>query len=65
MDTAAREKTAMTEVTARLMKAYGDTHDADEVAEAVSAIHHRFDGRPVRDFVPILVERDARRALSG
>jgi hypothetical protein len=29
----------------------------------VVAAHHRFDGRPIRDFVPILVERIAKEDL--
>jgi hypothetical protein len=38
-------------------------------AEAVEAIvngrYHAFDGRPIRDFVPILVEHAAREDLNG
>lgn len=33
------------------------------VEQAVQNHYDRFDGRPVRDFVPILVERAAQRAL--
>ncbi|MFG2006853.1 three-helix bundle dimerization domain-containing protein [Spirillospora sp. NPDC048911] len=29
------------------------------------AAHRRFDDRPIRDFVPIFVERDARERLQG
>jgi hypothetical protein len=35
----------------------------DEVDEVVATYHHQFDGRPIRDFVPILVERQARDHL--
>jgi hypothetical protein len=31
----------------------------ETVAEAVKMAHARFAGRPVRDFVPLLVEREA------
>ncbi|MFJ9371255.1 three-helix bundle dimerization domain-containing protein [Nocardia sp. NPDC101769] len=36
----------------------------ETVENIVSEIHSGFDGRPVRDFVPLLVERDARRRLA-
>ncbi|TMR01257.1 hypothetical protein ETD83_14760 [Actinomadura soli] len=64
MDVAAREKAAMGEVTARLLQTYGPQHSTQEVTETVSAVHHRFDGRPIRAFVPILVERYVRQRLS-
>lgn len=64
MDVVAREKTAMHEVTTRLLKTYGGDHTPEEITYTVEAIHHRFEGRPVRDFVPVLVERHARRELS-
>lgn len=35
----------------------------DEIAAMVHAEHHRFDGRPVRDYVPLLVERSVRARL--
>lgn len=31
----------------------------EDVDELVVSLHHQFDGRPIRDFVPVLVERDA------
>ena len=37
--------------------------DPDRVEDAVEAAHHRFDGCRIRDFVPLLVERAATRAL--
>ncbi len=36
---------------------------SDMVEEALSEARARFDGRPIRDFVPILVERAATRTL--
>ncbi|MFE2961143.1 three-helix bundle dimerization domain-containing protein [Nocardia tengchongensis] len=39
--------------------------DTDTVEGIVDEIHHGFDGRPVRDFIPLLVERGARRRLSA
>ena len=35
------------------------------VDQALRVAHARFDGRPVREFVPILVERAAMEALRG
>jgi hypothetical protein len=33
------------------------------VASVVLETHARFDGRPLRDFIPLLVERNAKREL--
>ncbi|WP_165975663.1 three-helix bundle dimerization domain-containing protein [Actinomadura rubrisoli] len=54
----------MNQVTTRLLKVYGSEHSAQEVTDTISAIHHGFDGRPIRDFVPVLVERYARQRLT-
>ncbi|AII04192.1 three-helix bundle dimerization domain-containing protein [Rhodococcus opacus] len=37
--------------------------DTDRVDHAIDAAHHRFDGCQIRDFVPLLVQRAATRAL--
>ncbi|MFE3060796.1 three-helix bundle dimerization domain-containing protein [Nocardia sp. NPDC059239] len=37
--------------------------NTDTVEGIVAEIHHGFDGRPVRDFIPLLVERRAVRRL--
>jgi hypothetical protein len=36
----------------------------DQVAAVVSACYSRFDGRPIRDYVPLFVERGARSRLA-
>ncbi|MUM19309.1 hypothetical protein FZI91_08390 [Mycobacterium sp. CBMA271] len=36
----------------------------DVVEAVVRAEHSRFDGRPLRDYVPLLVERRAREELA-
>jgi len=41
------------------------TMDSGVINQAIDTAHHKFDGRPVRDFVPLLVERAAIRALTG
>jgi hypothetical protein len=35
----------------------------DMVAEIVEERHHALTGKPIRDFVPVLVEREAREFL--
>jgi hypothetical protein len=35
----------------------------DTVAAVARGVHARFDGRPLRDYVPLLVERRARSEL--
>lgn len=37
---------------------------AETVEALVAEIHHEYDGRPIRDYVPLLVERQAREHLS-
>lgn len=36
-----------------------------EIAGLVRAEHAKYEGRPVRDFVPVLVERAVRQQLRG
>lgn len=61
----AHEEAAIRAVIERLTEAYGATHAPEDVESAVTAAHATFDGRPVRDFIPILVERKARAALDA
>ncbi|TDC96115.1 hypothetical protein E1292_38595 [Nonomuraea deserti] len=51
------------ELEARLAGAFARSHSAERVRSAVVAAHHRFDGRPIRDYVPIFVEREAERSF--
>jgi hypothetical protein len=51
------EAAAMTAMTVRLRQRFPDT-PAEEIDRAVSVVHARYDGRPIRHFVPILVERE-------
>jgi hypothetical protein len=37
----------------------------DEIATLVHAEHKRFTGRPVRDYIPVLVERAVKTELRG
>ena len=38
---------------------------AAKVADVVTAFHARFEGRPIRDYVPLFVERGAGTQLAG
>jgi hypothetical protein len=57
------EWTAIQQVVERLKATYPAV-PADTVTTVVHHTHARFDGRPVRDFVPLLVERGSRRELA-
>ena len=62
-DCGAAEWTAIEQVVSRLTKSYPQV-PADKVATVVHHNHARFDGRPVRDFVPLFVERGSRQDLA-
>ncbi|MEV4240433.1 MULTISPECIES: three-helix bundle dimerization domain-containing protein [unclassified Nocardia] len=54
-----REEQAIQRLTDRLV----DDYPADQVESVVGTARQRFAGHPVREFVPILIERIARREL--
>ncbi|MFE3445922.1 three-helix bundle dimerization domain-containing protein [Nocardia sp. NPDC059180] len=58
-----REEKAIRDLENRLVDSFTEAHSAEQVGSAVQDAHQRFDGRPIRDFVPILVERIVRREL--
>ncbi|MCW2901445.1 MAG: hypothetical protein JWO67_3710 [Streptosporangiaceae bacterium] len=58
-----REAQAIHKVTDRLTETFADTYSAEHVEDKVATTRQRFDGHPIRDFVPILVERMVRREL--
>ncbi|WP_280236623.1 three-helix bundle dimerization domain-containing protein [Nocardia cyriacigeorgica] len=58
-----REEKAIRDLENRLVDNFTDAHSPERVGSAVQDAHQRFDGRPIRDFVPILVERIVRREL--
>lgn len=60
-----REEAAIRALIERLTEIYGAMHTPEDVESTVAAAHASFDGRPVRDFIPILVERKARAALDA
>jgi hypothetical protein len=57
------EWTAIEQVVGRLQASYPAV-PADTVKTVVHHHHARFDGRPIRDYVPLFVERESRRELA-
>jgi hypothetical protein len=56
------EQTIIDQIVARLTSRY-PTIEASTVATVVADVHARYDGRPLRDFVPLFVERHATSEL--
>jgi hypothetical protein len=56
------EQTVIKQLVERLSNRYPAISQAT-VASVVLETHARFDGRPLRDFIPLLVERNAKSAL--
>ena len=56
------EDRAISEVADRLTKTFPEA-PPDEVTRAVQEARPEFDGRPIRDFVPLFVERSAKHRL--
>jgi hypothetical protein len=57
------EQTIIAQAADRLTSKY-PTIPAETVTAVVRGVHARFDGRPVREFVPLLVERFAGQELT-
>jgi len=58
------EVTQIAEVIARMVETYHDRSTAD-VAQVVQTLHAGFDNAKIREFVPLLVEREARAVLAN
>ena len=56
------ETRAVTEVSHRLVASFPDV-PPDVITNTVHASHDQFAGSPIRDFVPVLVERIAKSTL--
>lgn len=56
------EQALLAEVVSRLTRSY-PTLLVDVIAEVVNDLHATFNGAPLREFVPLFVERKARSAL--
>jgi hypothetical protein len=59
----ASEWSAIKQLVDRLKDVYPDV-PADTVVTVVHQAHAKFDGHPVRDFVPLFVERGAKEELA-
>ena len=59
----ANENRSIDALVARLVNRYPTVSPA-HIAEVVRGEHARFDDRPLREFVPLFVERRATRELS-
>lgn len=57
------EEAAIRLVVARLAQQFPEL-SAEDIDRAVYGQYDRFDGSPIRDFVPVLVERASRRQLA-
>jgi len=51
-----REQTVIEQLVVRLTRRYPAISQST-VASVVRDVHSRFEGRPLRDFIPLLVER--------
>lgn len=58
------EQRSVDEVIDRLAGKYPEV-DREEIARIVADEHHAFEGRPVRDFVPVLVEKSAKKRVKA
>jgi hypothetical protein len=58
-----REKISVEHIKDALREDAAETHSPEEVDQAVDEAVKQYDDADVRDFVPILAERDAREAL--
>jgi hypothetical protein len=56
------EQTVIEQLVVRLTNRYPAISQST-VASVVRETHARFDGRPLRDFIPLLVERNAKSEL--
>ncbi len=63
MNIRADEPQAIAELTERLERRFPGV-PAEAVRSTVDAAYREFSGHPVRDFVPVLVERQARQTLT-
>ncbi|HET6735899.1 three-helix bundle dimerization domain-containing protein [Mycobacterium sp.] len=57
------EQTVIDQIIVRLTSQY-PTISTSTVSTVVRDVHSRYDDRPVRDFVPLLVERHAKSELA-
>ncbi|MGZ0148401.1 three-helix bundle dimerization domain-containing protein [Kribbella sp. WER1] len=59
-----REEKAIENLTSRLTTTFADIHTPEDIENAIRSARESFAGDPVRDYVPILVERIVRQELT-
>jgi hypothetical protein len=57
------EQTTINQIVRRLTCLYPSVPQ-DAIASVVHDVYARFDGRPLRDYIPLLVERSAKTELN-
>lgn len=57
------EQTVIDEVVQRLTASYPGV-PTDSIEATVAEVYARYDGRPLRDYIPLFVEKNARRELA-
>lgn len=58
------EDVAIRRVTEHLKTSHCDGHAPEEIEAAIATAYASFEALPIRTYVPVLVERQARRILS-
>ncbi|WP_350278551.1 hypothetical protein [Kribbella sp. HUAS MG21] len=59
-----REEKAIENLTSRLTETFADIHTPEDIETAIRTARESFAGDPVRDYVPILIERIVREELT-
>ncbi len=54
----------MGDVMQRMRTRFPDTQP-EQIRRLVENVHHEYEGRPIREFVPVLVEREVVNTLRG
>jgi hypothetical protein len=52
----------MDHVLERVRRRFPD-EEPDQIRRIVDQVHHQYDGRPIREFIPVLVEREVTDTL--
>ena len=60
--TTAEETHALEQLSERLRDKFPDAR-AEGISRLVAEVHHQYDGRPVRAFIPVRVEREVSEQL--
>jgi hypothetical protein len=61
--TETEEARAVAEVATRMRERFPYLSPS-AIDEVVGELHHQFDGTPIREFIPVLIENDARDRLT-